>query len=200
MIVYWLKHRGTEYPVHRGDCILGRSPACLIVLSAQQISREHAVICLRGEALQIEDLGSRNGTAVNGRLLTGMRRLYPGDIIEIGSERLEVLRKVSREISSTVDADSADEDPSVVAQRSALELAEELLARAAEAGERTAVARTIQSMVDAVVNNAKKNGRALTKGEVVRLVSVAQVVATWFRDGSMNDWAEGVRNALESDC
>ena len=84
MIVFWLRHRGTTYPVHRGDCILGRAPHCFLVLSSEQVSREHAVVRLVGDGLELEDKGSRNGTLVNGRRVQGKRRIEPGDVIDIG--------------------------------------------------------------------------------------------------------------------
>jgi hypothetical protein len=55
MIIYWLKHRGTFFPVHQGDSLLGRSPECLIVLPSERVSREHAVVRRIHCGLEIED-------------------------------------------------------------------------------------------------------------------------------------------------
>ena len=126
MIVYWLRHRGTAYPVHRGECIVGRAPHCFMVLSAEQVSREHAVVRLVGDSLELEELSSRNGTRVNGALIEGTRRLEPGDVIDIGGERLEVMRRVSRDQTATEQIEPP-EDPSTEAQRNILELVEELM-------------------------------------------------------------------------
>ncbi len=111
MIVYWLRHRGTAYPVHRGECILGRAPHCFMVLSAEQVSREHAVVRLVGDTLEIQELSSRNGTRVNNRIIEGTRHLDAGDVIEIAGERIEVLRRVSRDQSATVQGEPPEIRP-----------------------------------------------------------------------------------------
>ena len=79
MIIYWLKHKGTFFPVHQGDSLLGRSPECLIVLPSERVSREHAVVRRIHCGLEIEDLGSRNGTWVNGSRIRRATVLQQGD-------------------------------------------------------------------------------------------------------------------------
>jgi DNA-binding beta-propeller fold protein YncE len=55
-----------------------------------ELSRRHALITRSGSRLTIVDLGSTNGTRVNGRLITGPAELGPGDRIELGSSAIEV--------------------------------------------------------------------------------------------------------------
>jgi FHA domain-containing protein len=64
--------------------VLGRDPGCDIALEGRLISRRHARICRVGQSYTLEDLGSRNGTAVNGQPLDGARVLRDGDQIELG--------------------------------------------------------------------------------------------------------------------
>jgi DNA-binding response OmpR family regulator len=67
--------------------VLGRAQECDVVLASQLISRRHACI-RRGEHCYIlEDLGSHNGTTVNGLPLAGPRSLHDGDCIELGGIR-----------------------------------------------------------------------------------------------------------------
>ncbi|HVU03909.1 MAG TPA: FHA domain-containing protein [Polyangiaceae bacterium] len=195
MVVYWLRHRGTAYPVHRGDCILGRAPHCFLVLSTEQVSREHAAVRLVGDTLEIEDLQSRNGTRVNGRAVEGKRKLEPGDVIEVGGERLEVLRRVSRDQAPTVQGD-APEDPAAKAQRNILELIEELAARAAESKDREALVKTIRGLVDTLVQSTERSGRRLSRGEAVRLVSVAKMISVWSQDAADKDWCTHVSRSV----
>lgn len=195
MVVYWLRHRGTAYPVHRGDCILGRAPHCFVVLSAEQVSREHAVVRAVGDDLEVEDLGSRNGTRVNGRAVEGRRRLDPGDVVEIGGERLEVIRRVSREQAET-EQRVAPEHPAAKAQRNILELIEELAARAAESGDRSSMINTIHGLVDTLLQSTERSGRPLNRGEAIRLVSIARVIATWSSDPALQTWSAKVAQAL----
>jgi pSer/pThr/pTyr-binding forkhead associated (FHA) protein len=195
MVVYWLRHRGTAYPVHRGDCVLGRAPHCFLVLSTEQVSREHAAVRLLEDGLELEDLKSRNGTRVNGRAIEGRRRLEPGDVVEVGGESLEVLRRVSRDQTATVQGE-APEDPAAKAQRNILELIEELATRAAESKDRESLIKTIRGLVDTLVQSAERSGRRLSRGEAVRLVSVAQMIAGWSPDPTERDWCQHVASSV----
>ena len=71
-----------------GASYLGRSGECRVRLEEGLVSRRHARLDVEVDAVYIEDLGSVNGTYVNGELLTGRRRLGPGDVVGIGSEEL----------------------------------------------------------------------------------------------------------------
>jgi pSer/pThr/pTyr-binding forkhead associated (FHA) protein len=90
MSSFWLKVRDMRFPLRLGETLLGRSPYCSIVLNDGLVSRQHAAIRVTREAVQIEDLGSRNGTWVNQRRIDGARQLAPGDRIDIGGHTLEV--------------------------------------------------------------------------------------------------------------
>jgi pSer/pThr/pTyr-binding forkhead associated (FHA) protein len=198
MVVYWLRHRGTAYPVHRGDCILGRAPHSFLVLSAEQVSREHAIVRIVDDKLEIEDLASRNGTLLNGLRISGKAVLDAGDVVEIGGERLEVLRRVSRDQVATAQGE-AMVPAAEKAQRDLLELIEELSAKATEStqsGEREPLAKTIRGLVDTLVQSTERSGRRLSRGEAVRLVSVSRVVAAWSKDTEGREWSDGVARAV----
>jgi hypothetical protein len=72
------------FPLAKDSIVLGRRPGLEIVLSATDISREHARIWQRDGSAFIEDLKSRNGTFVNGQRLSQPERLADGDSIQIG--------------------------------------------------------------------------------------------------------------------
>lgn len=74
---------GTAFEVLSGDRI-GRSPVVEVALGDEYASAEHARLVLRGGTWQIEDLGSTNGTFVNGHRLRRTQRLHPGDTLQIG--------------------------------------------------------------------------------------------------------------------
>jgi DNA-binding winged helix-turn-helix (wHTH) protein len=69
-----------------GNNLLGRDPEARVVLDHPSVSRRHAHIVVDddGEA-RIEDLGSRNGTYLRGKRLTGVLSLADGDAIRLGS-------------------------------------------------------------------------------------------------------------------
>jgi predicted component of type VI protein secretion system len=75
--------QGAERPVESGTTI-GRE-GCDITLTDPDVSRRHAAIRIAAGEVTIEDLGSTNGTLVNGDTITEPRTLRDGDEIRIGS-------------------------------------------------------------------------------------------------------------------
>lgn len=68
----------------RGSWVVGRSRSCDVRLVDDAVSRRHARVTVRGGCWTIEDLGSSNGTWVNGRPLD-RGELRPGDVVELGT-------------------------------------------------------------------------------------------------------------------
>jgi pSer/pThr/pTyr-binding forkhead associated (FHA) protein len=69
--------------------VLGRQAADLVV-EDPQVSRRHASLRPAGDALEVEDLGSLNGTWVNDARIQGATRLAPGDRVRVGDTTFEV--------------------------------------------------------------------------------------------------------------
>jgi hypothetical protein len=80
-----LIYRGRRLMVGPRGATLGRSRECEIVVDDANVSRQHAELRPRGGAWVVSDLGSTNGTRVNGRTITGPEVVRPGDEIEVGS-------------------------------------------------------------------------------------------------------------------
>ena len=74
---------GRSWPVEKEKVIIGRSEDCDVVLVERQVSRHHAQIRRLDSQYVLEDLGSRNGTYVNGREVTEPHILQDGDEIQI---------------------------------------------------------------------------------------------------------------------
>jgi ABC transport system ATP-binding/permease protein len=66
------------------NMVVGRAPDADLVLNHPEVSRRHCRILREGETWFIEDLGSRRGTAVNGKRISGRMTLRPGDQIRVG--------------------------------------------------------------------------------------------------------------------
>ncbi len=81
--------------VTRAETIFGRAPDCDVVLHDKSVSRVHAAILLGGSGPVIRDLGSRNGTRVNGLRLGSDRLLGAGDEVHLGCARVQVLEIAS---------------------------------------------------------------------------------------------------------
>src|SRR5207244_331143 len=69
---------GQIFRLSRGPGLIGRSQRAEVRLFDDGVSRQHAKIRLDGDSLWIEDLGSRNGTFVNGVKITGETALADG--------------------------------------------------------------------------------------------------------------------------
>lgn len=61
-----------------------------VVLTDLEVSRRHARLRLLGERLAIEDLGSTNGTFLNGQRVTGVSELKHGDVLKLGNSSLRI--------------------------------------------------------------------------------------------------------------
>lgn len=66
------------------EAVIGRSAECELRVPSVAASRRHAAVVRRGDDVFVRDLGSTNGTLVNGAKIVGERALEPGDRIEVG--------------------------------------------------------------------------------------------------------------------
>ncbi|MGY1750998.1 FhaA domain-containing protein [Modestobacter sp. SYSU DS0511] len=74
---------GTKHVLEQGSNVLGRGTDADVRLPDTGVSRKHADVQLTGNRVAVEDLGSTNGTLVNGRRVT-RQELADGDVIRIG--------------------------------------------------------------------------------------------------------------------
>ena len=81
-----------------GPLEIGRDPGCTLTLDDELVSRHHARLVLQNGTAMIEDLGSTNGTFVNGSQLHGSARVNPGDHLLIGVTVLEL--RTSRDVEA----------------------------------------------------------------------------------------------------
>lgn len=83
--------KGKVIELLEGDNIVfGRDATCDVQLLDRGLSRTHLLVANDGESIQASDLGSSNGTYVNGRRVRTVY-LSPGDVINIGEAELEIL-------------------------------------------------------------------------------------------------------------
>lgn len=73
------------------EATLGRGQGCQVQLPESMVSQLHARLFRDAKGFHIEDLGSTNGTYLNGRKVGGPTRLKKGDRIRVGPIELEVL-------------------------------------------------------------------------------------------------------------
>lgn len=77
-----------ELDLPHGEALIGRSPDCLITLDDPLVSRRHGRLLINENEAIFEDLGSRNGSRINGRRVHEPVRLNEGDRLRIGALEL----------------------------------------------------------------------------------------------------------------
>ena len=86
------KYQGGEFPLRMNrEIIIGRSSELDMVLVEDMVSRRHAKISSTDHELFIQDVGSTNGTFVNGEKIAGVARLAEGDRILVGTSIIKVV-------------------------------------------------------------------------------------------------------------
>lgn len=82
-----LLHEGKAipFPLNGAETVIGRLPECEIQLNANTVSRKHARVLQEGKSFFLEDLGSGNGTFLNGKQISTKVAIADGDRIKFGN-------------------------------------------------------------------------------------------------------------------
>jgi sigma-B regulation protein RsbU (phosphoserine phosphatase) len=93
--------KGMIFPLVQPSISIGRSASNAIQIVDRRVSRQHAELRAEGGTYGVKDLGSKNGTYVNGKLIEGDRILGSGDRVQVGDTIMvfehEIQRRRSRE-------------------------------------------------------------------------------------------------------
>jgi len=90
LIVASGKSAGRSIAIKRTKLLIGRAEECDVRPLSEEVSRRHCAVVVGPADVWIEDLGSRNGTFVNGTQIQGRTKLADGDMIRVGSLELRV--------------------------------------------------------------------------------------------------------------
>lgn len=151
------KYQGGEYPLgENGELVIGRSSDLDMVLIEDMVSRKHAKISLAPGQITISDLGSTNGTFVNGEKVK-RARLKEGDRILIGTSILKLVSMTRQAGAPVIDAKAAQQRLEATAA-----------AQEKKTGGRTAVQGRLEEvpLVDLLqlLSTSKKTGAIVIKG------------------------------------
>lgn len=83
---FWLRFGDHDVELLPGELVIGRSPKCQLVIDDPLVSRRHARLILKDNAVTVEDLGSVNGVLVNGERVTQSKVIASGDRLVIGHQ------------------------------------------------------------------------------------------------------------------
>ncbi len=101
-VTAFLEGAGHRFPLEGAVISIGRDPRGGIVLSDPGVSTVHAQITAYGGGLFLRDMGSRNGTWVNGKQVTVPHRLLPADRVTVGTTELTFRQDSTAPVSARV--------------------------------------------------------------------------------------------------
>ena len=99
---------GKAFPLEKEEILLGRDLANDIPISDPEISRRHARFVMQGESILVEDLGSTNGTFLNGQRVSSPQQLRAGDVITLGEDIVLAVEQMGFDPDATVVKSQAD--------------------------------------------------------------------------------------------
>jgi predicted component of type VI protein secretion system len=85
------KHEGQLVPLTSSKFLIGRETDCHLRPNSEMVSRHHCAISVDDFAVRLRDLGSTNGTLVNGERIRGVVQLNAGDRVTVGKLEFEIL-------------------------------------------------------------------------------------------------------------
>ncbi len=101
-------------PVLCSPFLIGRGLSATLCLSSNTVSSVHAELVETHTSLVVRDLGSTNGTYVNGQRIVGARELFPDDLVQFGASPFRVLKQTAPSNNSTVCEDVVDQAMALV--------------------------------------------------------------------------------------
>jgi pSer/pThr/pTyr-binding forkhead associated (FHA) protein len=207
---FWLKYRGTRFPLRRGETVIGRSPYCSIVLSNTRASRQHCAITWNERGLALNDLGSSNGTYLNGTLLKRGAMLRAGDVVTVGTDVLEVIevhRKATAGVTRTeqgplpeVAIEEFDGGQSTKRQDMTLDVIEAIAENVAEEGLSSRAAVAVMRAVDVFLTSLGQTHRRLEPIEASRLAAVMELVGARESSADFAAWKHRTIERISRDA
>ena len=93
---------GVTFPLEGDQLIIGRDASNGVPINDAEISRKHSRLSFQGGKYVLEDLGSTNGTFVNGQRLAGPVVLKPGDVVSLGEQIVLMYDAVNTDPGATI--------------------------------------------------------------------------------------------------
>jgi len=93
---------GVIFPLEGDQLIIGRDAVNAVAINDAEVSRKHARLTFQGGKYVLEDLGSTNGTFVNGQRLVSSTVLKPGDVVSLGEQIVLMYEGLSADAGATM--------------------------------------------------------------------------------------------------
>jgi predicted component of type VI protein secretion system len=106
---------GATFALEGDQLIIGRDATSGIAINDAEVSRKHARLTFQGGKYVLEDLGSTNGTFVNGQRLVSSAVLKPGDVVSLGEQIVLMYEGLTTDAGATMISHKAPPKPTAVA-------------------------------------------------------------------------------------
>lgn len=93
---------GVTFPLEGDQLTIGRDSSNAVAINDSEVSRRHARLSFQGGKYVVEDLGSTNGTFVNGQRLSGPVVLKPGDVVSLGEQIVLMYDVIHQDAGATM--------------------------------------------------------------------------------------------------
>lgn len=93
---------GVTFALEGDQLVIGRDATHAVSINDAEVSRKHARLMFQGGKYVIEDLGSTNGTFVNGQRLVSPAVLKPGDVVSLGEQIVLMYEGLSADAGATM--------------------------------------------------------------------------------------------------
>jgi serine phosphatase RsbU (regulator of sigma subunit) len=156
-----IKGRSARYYLREGEQVVGRAPTSHVRLPDSLVSRTHAKLVLENGEVTLTDLGSSNGTSVNGASLTKARVLALGDVIAFADVKLKLVETeppsdtIYSQNGSSIESSSVTIDE-VLGREGRLDERSNLFRILTEAGELLVTRRPLDELYDATLDLVEK--------------------------------------------
>ncbi len=194
-----------RYRIHEGETLVGRGSRVAFFLDEPSVSREHAIVRRQTEVITLTDLGSSNGTFVNGERVDKSRKLELGDTVRLGAAELRfgatrgvVPPSVSPGIEFIEQQSTRPPvmDLSTEPAFGSIEVLETLVQSPESAENLEELAQMVRASVDRLLGSMERGRVKLGASECARVLAIAKSVKSWFPDGDAHAWADGVGKRL----
>jgi pSer/pThr/pTyr-binding forkhead associated (FHA) protein len=200
----WFEYRGARYVIRQGETLVGRGDECTFQVDDVAVSRQHLLVRRSGDVVTLLDLGSSNGSFVNGAPMLGTRTLRAGDLITIG--KTELLLGARDSIESTVPPGieileqrrmPSQAEISTEPEFSTVAVLESLVSSRDSAEDLLQLAWMVRKSIDHLLEGIGARGIGLGPEHSVRLLAVVNEAESWVSDDAFAEWASQTRRRLE---
>jgi pSer/pThr/pTyr-binding forkhead associated (FHA) protein len=200
---FWFEYRGARYVIRPGETLVGRGDECTLQMEDSAVSRQHMMVQRAADAVTVIDLGSSNGTFVNGQPLLGSRKLRPGDVVTIGKSELVLGARDNIESNVPPGIEILEQrrmpsqtEISTEPELSTIAVLESLASSLGGAEDPVQLAWMIRKSIDHLLAKFESRKLELAPDQADRLQSVIAAVVSRAGDSSFTSWARAVEQRL----